>query len=158
MAVLNFWLGRWYCDVDPRCGSPSCVNRAFPCSLVLGETTCLLPVHFDPDFASCLPISSLVFHSTDFHVYNREKEALGDAMAVLNSSVNFVVYVMTSRRFRRGLLAAVGCARATGRSVEAPPNCRWGEMDSQDSPESYQSGKDRIKYGTVETLVTRSEV
>jgi hypothetical protein len=36
--------------------------------------------------------------------------AVGDAMAVLNSSVNFGVYVLTSRRFRRGVSDALfGC-------------------------------------------------
>jgi len=44
--------------------------------------------------------------------------AVGDAMAILNSSVNFVVYVLTSYRFRRGLLAALGCGRAGRRSAE----------------------------------------
>lgn len=35
--------------------------------------------------------------------------AVGDAMAVLNSSVNFGVYVLTSRRFRRGVVDALRC-------------------------------------------------
>ena len=30
--------------------------------------------------------------------------ALGDMMAILNSSVNFVIYILTSRRFRQGLV------------------------------------------------------
>jgi len=44
--------------------------------------------------------------------------AVGDAMAILNSSVNFVVYVLTSHRFRRGLLAALGCGQAARQSAE----------------------------------------
>ena len=41
--------------------------------------------------------------------------AVGDAMAVLNLSVNFVVYVLASRRFRRGLLTTLGCRQVAAR-------------------------------------------
>ena len=44
--------------------------------------------------------------------------AVGDAMAVLNSSVNFVVYVLTSRRFRRSLVAALRCGNLARRSAD----------------------------------------
>jgi len=40
--------------------------------------------------------------------------AIGDALAVLKSSVNFGVYVLTSRRFRRGVLNALRCVSVVG--------------------------------------------
>ena len=49
--------------------------------------------------------------------------AVGDALAVLNSSVNFVVYVLTSHRFRRDLLVALRCARDRSADVMTETTC-----------------------------------
>lgn len=46
--------------------------------------------------------------------------AIGDALAILNSSVNFVIYVLTSQRFRRRLWLV--CRMAAGGPIETR-NC-----------------------------------
>ena len=75
--------------------------------------------------------------------------AVGDAMAVLNSSVNFVVYVLASRRFRRGLVAALGCGRATQRLETA---CSGGVYRSS----SLERGLETTEPPTVTTVPSLS--
>ena len=48
-------------------------------------------------------------HCGNWHYYYT---AIGDVLAILNSSVNFVIYILTSRKFRQGLLSS--CAQNPG--------------------------------------------
>jgi len=58
-------------------------------------------------------------------------------MVVLNSSINFVVYVLTSRRFRRDLLTALGCVRSAESAlsdatvIARSSSCRRGHQTTE---------------------------
>jgi len=82
--------------------------------------------------------------------------AVGDAMAVLNLSVNFVVYVLTSRRFRRGLLAALGCRQtAVRRQTELGTETA---CDAVIRSTAHQRGPDRTVPITSMTAPSRTRL
>lgn len=73
-------------------------------SLVLVVVMCVFIVCQTPTFIDHILWTVIGEEARQCGGWHYYYTAIGDLLAILNSSVNFVIYILTSRNFRRGLL------------------------------------------------------
>jgi len=76
--------------------------------------------------------------------------AVGDVMVILNSSVNFIVYVLASRKFRHDLFAIVRQGRCSCVGRPVGPEAEAEASRGQCAPGHSVSVADRISLFSLE--------